>query len=124
VTRRWDIGNLNIGVPVTLEFVGRAIVGSAGSTVNVAASLINVDQNEIQPANDNPSVSVVINNNNNLVVIKAVDVTEPLEGDTVTFTITVENQGPAQSTSLIVRDPIPAGLTLQNATSTHGSYTG
>ncbi|TAN41829.1 MAG: DUF11 domain-containing protein, partial [Nitrospirae bacterium] len=43
-------------------------------------------------------------------------------GSTVSFTLTVTNDGPSSATFVIVRDLLPAGLTFVSATPSQGSY--
>lgn len=49
----------------------------------------------------------------------------PAEGDTVTYQITVTNNGPAQATNVSLTDSLPAGLTAAsgNGTVSQGTYT-
>ncbi|HEU0297497.1 MAG TPA: DUF11 domain-containing protein [Anaerolineales bacterium] len=48
--------------------------------------------------------------------------TSVLPGATLTYTVTVTNQGPGSATGVTVKDMMPAGLTLQSATPSVGSY--
>ncbi len=50
--------------------------------------------------------------------------TNPAVGDTVTFTITVENNGPAPATGVSLTDQLPAGMTAtaNNGNVSQGSY--
>ncbi|MCI0770028.1 MAG: DUF11 domain-containing protein, partial [Chloroflexi bacterium] len=57
-----------------------------------------------------------------LAVSKSVDDSSPQEGETVTFTVTVTNNGPGAATGVVVNDAIPAGLTFQSATTSDGAY--
>ena len=57
-----------------------------------------------------------------IAVSKEVDKPTALEGDQVTFTVTVVNNGPATATGVTVSDPLPAGLVFVSATPSHGSY--
>ena len=57
-----------------------------------------------------------------LAVSKSVDDSSPREGETVTFTVTVTNNGPNEATGVVVSDAIPSGLTLQSATPSDGAY--
>ena len=52
---------------------------------------------------------------------KTVDNTSVFNGDTVTFTLTVQNAGPSSAQNVTVSDPIPAGLSVVDAQSTLGS---
>ena len=54
---------------------------------------------------------------------KTVDNATPDEGDTVTFTVTVKNNGPAQASNVSIDDVVPAGLTVGSVTPSVGSYT-
>lgn len=76
---------------------------------------------------DNPTNCVtatasvtVIRNDANLVTVKSLTSgsATPAEGETVTFTITVTNQGAAQASNVTLSDELPSGLT---ATSNNGS---
>jgi uncharacterized repeat protein (TIGR01451 family) len=53
---------------------------------------------------------------------KTVDNPTPGVGSTITFTITVQNNGPNTATNVAVQDQLPAGLTLVSATPSQGSY--
>ena len=69
---------------------------------------------------------VVVDNTTNLVTVKTLasgDAT-PEEGDTVTFDITVTNNGPGDATSVSLADLLPAGLTptALNGAITQGTY--
>ncbi len=52
-----------------------------------------------------------------------VDNATPVINDTITFTITVTNDGPNNATGTSVLDLLPAGLTFISATPSQGSYT-
>ena len=43
--------------------------------------------------------------------------------DTITYTITVENAGPALASNVVLSDPLPAGVAYQSANSSQGSCT-
>ena len=72
---------------------------------------------------DDLSESVTVGNSTDLVITKIVDNGTPDEGDTVTFTVTVTNSGPAQATNVSIDDVLPAGLTIGSVTPSIGSYT-
>ena len=46
----------------------------------------------------------------------------PNVGDTITFTVTLTNNGPNAATSVQVTDLLPAGLTFVSATPSQGTY--
>lgn len=57
-----------------------------------------------------------------LSLAKTVDQPRPNVGDTVTFAVTLRNDGPAVATNVAVSDVLPAGLALVSATADAGSY--
>ncbi|TXE16668.1 DUF11 domain-containing protein, partial [Psychroserpens burtonensis] len=56
-----------------------------------------------------------------LSVIKEVDITQPLIGDNVTFTITVSNEGFVTATGVTVEEFIPSGYTFVSYAATTGT---
>ena len=57
-----------------------------------------------------------------LAVSKSVDHSSPRVDETLTFTVTVTNNGPGPASGVVVNDLIPSGLTLQSATPSAGAY--
>jgi uncharacterized repeat protein (TIGR01451 family) len=57
-----------------------------------------------------------------LAVLVTVNDSTPNVGNAVIFTVTVVNGGPATATNVSARDVIPAGLSLNFATASQGSY--
>src|SRR5262249_59965870 len=53
---------------------------------------------------------------------KTVDNATPSVGESVTFTVTATNRGPSPATGIVVQDALPAGLTLESATVSQGTY--
>lgn len=55
-------------------------------------------------------------------VAKTVDVSQPAVGDSVRYTVTIQNQGVTGATGVEISDKIPSGLTLLTSGVTRGSY--
>jgi uncharacterized repeat protein (TIGR01451 family) len=53
---------------------------------------------------------------------KTVSNASPNVGDTITFTVTLQNSGPASATGVTVTDLLPPGLTFVSATPSQGTY--
>lgn len=81
-----------------------------------------VDIDFTQCRNQDFANPVVNTRNANISVIKTADETNPLENETVNFTITVTNSGTEDATELDINETLPTGLTLVQATPTQGSY--
>ncbi|MGJ8661779.1 MAG: DUF7507 domain-containing protein, partial [Bacteroidota bacterium] len=69
------------------------------------------------------AVISVYNCDPELRLTKVVDSSPVLEGDTVTFTATVEHLGVNQVTDLVINDLLPSELTFVSGTPTYGSWT-
>lgn len=59
-----------------------------------------------------------------LQISKVADAASVEEGDEVTFTITVTNNGPADATEVVVTDTLPVSATLVSATASQGGCVG
>ena len=117
----WNIGTLGVGLTETITI--EAVVTAQGTLAQLP--IINVathtqDQNDSSPITGNSAIVTVTAAN--LVTVKTVNVNTPDEGDTVTYTIRVENQGPSNATNVSLVDLLPDGLTFSNATATSGVY--
>ena len=119
----WTIGTLNNGVSATLTIVADVDVGTAGSTITNTVTNVSLDQTDSNTTADDPSESITVGNSTDLVIGKTVDNGTPNEGDTVTFTVAVTNNGPAQATNVSIDDVVPAGLTAGTITPSQGSFT-
>ncbi len=53
---------------------------------------------------------------------KIVNDSTPREGDTITYTVTVQNFGPGPATVVQIMDMLPAGVTYVSALPSHGTY--
>ena len=125
-TGLWTVGNLANGNSATLTLTGT--VDGFGTRINTA-EITAVDQpdpdstpgNQVATEDDQASAqiqSVAID----LQLAKTVDDASPNVGQTVTFTVTLTNQGPDTATGIQVREVVPAGLTLATPTPSTGNY--
>ncbi|HEX3152354.1 MAG TPA: hypothetical protein VHR66_30050 [Gemmataceae bacterium] len=113
----WTVGTVASGAAPTLTIT--VLVVGAGSLVNTATA--SGDQFDPNPGNNTGSTSadpLVAD----LVLVKSVSNPRPNVGDTVTFTVTLTNAGPAPATGVQVTDLLPAGLTFVSATPGQGTY--
>ncbi len=57
-----------------------------------------------------------------LALAKTVDNPTPNEGETITYTLTITNQGPSNSLSAQIEDSLPSGVTYVSHSASSGSY--
>jgi uncharacterized repeat protein (TIGR01451 family) len=113
----WTVGTVAPGTPQTLQI--QATVASAAPQTNTA-TISHSDQFDPNIANN--SASVTETPPADLGLTKIVSNATPNVGDTITFTITLTDIGPANATNVTVQDSLPAGLTFVSATPSQGTY--
>ena len=110
-TGLWTIGTLNNGATATLNITATVDVGTSGNTITNTITVVSADQTDSNTTPDDPSEDIVVGNDADLVTGKTVDNNAPNEGDTIIYTLTLTNNGPAQATNLSITDLLPAGIT-------------
>jgi LPXTG-site transpeptidase (sortase) family protein len=118
------VGGLANGASATLDITAQ--VTASGTLTNIsqvsASDQYDPDStpdNDI-PAEDDQDSAAVTAEQADLSLIKIVNDTSPDLGDTVTFTLTLNNSGPDTATNIVVEDVIPAGLTYVPSSITGG----
>lgn len=114
----WSVGTLSKYGEVGLEIKAR-IDYSAPRTVT--ASIKSLDQTEEDSSNN--SASLVVSQKANLAVTAVVDHAAPKVGDTVTITVTLNNDGPYTAKEFIMKVTLPTGLEYVSSTPSSGIYT-
>jgi len=128
-TGEWAVGVLAAGETVSLNILVE--LNTFGETITNSAEVTDADQpdGDSEPDNDDPTeddqdevnvggVEVDVE------LIKTVSATSVNVGDEVTWTITVQNQGPSTATNVVVGDALPAGLTITGADPQVGTIDG
>ncbi|WP_299249900.1 DUF11 domain-containing protein, partial [uncultured Aquimarina sp.] len=115
VTGIWTIGDITNGNNATLAITATVDVGTSGDTITNTITVVNLDQTDNDITADDPSEDIIVNNEVDLVVAKTVDNATPDEGDTINYTITVTNNGPATATNVSLTDVLPMGVTFVSA---------
>ena len=87
----------------------------------LVAALTAVDQADPAPGDERDSVTVRVPSAD-LSVALAVDRTEPNDGDTLTYRVTLRNGGPDGASGIVVTDLIPAALGFRASASSQGTY--
>ena len=125
-TGLFDIGTLNVGEIATITLTGTVDAGEGGNTITNVTTAATGDQIDPSTVGDDLTEAIVVDNTTDLVTVKtlASGDTTPNEGDTVTFEITVTNDGAGDATNVDLTDLLPAGLTATalNGGITQGTY--
>lgn len=118
----WSVGTLNSGASATLTIVATVASGTGGTTVTNTVTVTSVAEEDTDLSNDSASASFTTQSAD-LDIDKVVDIANVAPGDTVTFTVTIANNGPDSATNIVVGDVLPAGLTAVSATASLGTWT-
>jgi len=117
----WDLGGLAAGAADTLKITASVDAGTQGTTLVNTASVLATDQGDPDPDNDADVAEIGVSGTD-LALAKVVDEEHPAEGDTLRFTITVDNLGPDDAAGIVVADTLPAGLAFAAAAASQGDY--
>src|SRR5262249_50696181 len=118
VSGLWNAGSVTTTAAPTLQIRARVV---SPSTQTNTATITNSDQFDPNTANDSSRVSETPRQSD-LELAKSVSDPAPNVGDTVTFTVTLTNNGPDAASNVQVTDLLPAGLTFVSATPSQGTY--
>ena len=122
----WQIGSINPGNDVTLDLFAEVETAAPQS---LRAEVIESDQadpnstpgNQVEAEDDQETV-VVTPQVSDLSLEMTSDVSRPIVGQQVTFTLTLNNDGPDQATTIAVRNSLPTGLSLVSADASVGEF--
>ncbi len=124
-TNIWDIGTLADGdtTTVTLSITASVNSGTIGSTITNTAEITSLNETDPQLGNNSESAGItVVQPQADIQVTKIVDNQVPIEGDFVTYTVSVTNNGPRDATNLRIIDQLPNGITFQSSNPSVGVY--
>jgi uncharacterized repeat protein (TIGR01451 family)/gliding motility-associated-like protein len=113
----WTIGDMANQTNRALSIT--ATVNASGNYSNTAS----ISGNENDPENSNNSATATATPVpiTNLSVVKTSSNNNPEVGTTVTFTITVSNNGPSNATNVVAHDALPNGYTFVSASAPTGT---
>ena len=126
-TGLWTVGSLASGASASLALTVQLV--STGTITNTAqVSACDDDDTDSTPGNsiasedDQDDAVVTVAPAADLRLQKTVNNSMANLGQNVAFTVTLVNDGPDAATAITVQDLLPAGLSMQSATPSQGSY--
>src|SRR5262249_25957344 len=114
----WAVGTVAAGAPQTLRIEARVVSPDAQTNT---ATISHADQFDPDTGN-NTGTATQTPQQSDLAVTKTVSDATPNVGDTITFTLTLTNNGPDVATGVPLLDALPSGLVFVAATPSLGSY--
>lgn len=105
----WNLGafTLNPGGFETLAINARVKAGTAGQVITNTVSIDSTNKFDPNPEDDDVSIQIRYLD---LAIDKTTSTTSPNNGSTITFTITVTNNGPIAATGVRIYDKLPVQL--------------
>lgn len=113
-TGLWTIGSITKNSAKSIIITAKVNANTSGSTVTTTTTAANGDQTDPSTTSDVLSTSITVGSYADIVLRKTVDNSTPNAGDTINYTISVTNNGPANVTNLVISDVLPTGLTFVN----------
>jgi large repetitive protein len=113
-----NLGSLANGAAVTIQL--RVTLTDAGDTHNVAQ--VTTSTPDPKPSN-NQSATSSTTEQADVALTKTTSTPRPSIGQTISYTITARNAGPALARGVVITDPIPASLKYVSAKPSSGSCT-
>lgn len=121
-TGQWTVGALASGDQAVLDIAATVDPGTGGTQIVNRAEGLVADQADPVAGNDADEAALEVSDATNLSLAKTVDSPTAAEGESVFFTVTLLNEGPALATNVVVQDLLPPGLTYAFHSSTVGGY--
>ncbi|MFH6958147.1 gliding motility-associated C-terminal domain-containing protein [Flavobacterium aquidurense] len=109
---QWNIGNINIGSSATLLINTRVTAAGTSGQVPIINTVTAATGNESDPTTVGDDLTEpIIVTSSDLVTEKMVSQSNPSEGETITYSIKVTNNGPSDATGVRLTDILPIGVT-------------
>ncbi|GAB4184804.1 MAG: hypothetical protein Tsb002_08100 [Wenzhouxiangellaceae bacterium] len=108
------LGDLASGASVSVD-VTFAVPANATGTINNTATVTSPTPDPI-PGNNSSTASTTVGGEADLSIVKVDDIDPVIAGNTLTYTLTVNNAGPSDAQNVSVIDTLPAGVTFVSTT--------
>jgi uncharacterized repeat protein (TIGR01451 family) len=118
----WTLGTVAANASPTLTLVAKVLAPSSGPVSPQQNSATATSTTPDPDTDNNTGTSTVTPKQADLGIFKTVNNKEPSIGETIEYTLTVNNLGTDTATNVRVQDSLPAGLTFVSATPSVGGY--
>ncbi|AKQ44457.1 hypothetical protein TH63_00485 [Rufibacter radiotolerans] len=115
----WNIGTLGVNESVSLVVKG---IPNTTGRLNLGGNAVTMDQYDANSENNKAIALLNVLPVAELAVTNTASAATYSNGQTATFTVKVQNNGPDAATGVVVEDKLPAGLTFVNAVASSGAY--
>jgi uncharacterized repeat protein (TIGR01451 family) len=120
-TGAWSVGTLYINSGTSYMYLD-AIATNGGTFTNTATVPVPVGVSDTNLSNNTASAVVTVTPAQaDLALTKVVNLIWANTNGQALFTVTVTNNGPNSAANVVVRDPLPAGLSLVNSNMSNGT---
>lgn len=119
----WNVGTLAVGATRTYTVVATVDSSTTGPTISNTA-VVGSSVVDPVPANNSDTEPTTINTSADLAITKSDNPDPVVAGRTLTYTLSVVNNGPSDAVSVVVTDSLPAGVTWVSTTPSVGSCSG
>ena len=116
----WNVCCLEKGEEQILEII--CLVNKTGKITNIAS--ITAEEVDLNKSNNRDDESIEVPLTVDLEVVKEVSNNSPFFGETVTWMISIKNNGPDTATNVALYDILDEGLIYSGYTSTAGTFDG
>ncbi len=103
------VGPLSSGASTLIEIVVRVGAGAADGATLTNTVVVGGNEDDPEPDNNDDSLETDVERVADLAISKDVSRDEQVPGGPLTYTLTVNNLGPSDTTGVLVTDTLPAG---------------
>ena len=125
VTGVWIIGDFVAGdtTTATLDIQATVDTGTLGTVITNSSSITNLNETDLNLANNSSETGItVVPESADIAITKIASNSNPIEGEFMSFTVSVTNNGPKAATNLTIIDQLPTGISYQDSLPSVGSY--